>query len=125
MKHASRIVFVASAATIQLLVSGCGGGGGASGFFSGLFGGGSDTAGILGSFASAGGELLGDGGDTGGEGGVGGGVGGGLEGSGGGAGEIATVHHPEPGSVALFGGGLACTAILSRRRRKSRAKRSS
>ena len=118
MKHASRIVFVASAATIQLLVSGCGGGGGASGFFSGLFGGGSDTAGILGSFASAGGELFGDGGGTGGE----GGVGGGLEGSGGGAGEIATVHSPEPGSVALFGGGLACTAILSRRRRKSRAK---
>ena len=131
MKGASRTTFIIIGATIQLLISGCGGGGG-GGLFGSLFGGGSNAADLFASFASTGGDLfsgdfglfsLGDG--TGGD--VGGGVvdtvgdvGGGVAGLSG----VATVHHPEPGTMALFGGGMAGTAFLGRRRRKSSRRRS-
>ena len=103
-----------------LLSTGCKAGGG--GLFSGF--GGGDAGGVFALFGGGGG---GSGDDTGGSAvgqsgsfgalsssnlGVGGGVGGtALE-------SFATVHNPEPGSMALFGGGLAGMAWW--RRRKAR-----
>ena len=92
---------VALGITAQLLTAGClGGGGGSSGLFD-LFGsGGSDTASnttdVLDSVASAGSQSS----------------------SGSGVPEVATLHSPEPGSLVLFGGGLAGLAVLRRRRKK-------
>ena len=124
MKGASRTTIVIVGATIQLLISGCGGGGG-GGLFGSLFGGGAESADIFASFASTGlGLFGGDLGDftnfssdtVGGDGVLD------LLGDGGNdpgiVPNVATVHHPEPGTMALFGGGLAGAAALSRRRRK-------
>ena len=94
----------------MLLTAGCGGGGGS--LFSFFGGGDSGVAEILGTFASAGSEVAGGGssiGDTG---------GGGLSESLAVTSDVATVHHPEPASLALFGGGLAGLAHLGRRRAK-------
>ena len=127
MKYASRIT-LAALSVVQLTVSGCAAGGsGLSELLDKLFGG-ADPVDVLASLTDAGSTAFGAAG-AGEEGGGGGGgseggnldLGGGLDGGGlgGSIGEIATVHHPEPGSMALFGGGLAGTALLARRRRKS------
>jgi len=108
VKHASSLWLVIGLVSMQLLTAGCSGGGGGALF--GLFGGGdSGVAEILGTFASAGSDVAGGGsvGDIG-----GGGLSEGLTVTS----DIATVHHPEPASIALFGGGLAGLAHLRRRK---------
>ena len=136
MKYASRLKLAALCA-VQLTISGCAGGvGGLSELIQQFFGG-SDPTDVLASLTSSGIDAFGafggfgDGGPGGGGGGgADGGIsdlGGGLDGEGPGGsigdiasiGNIATVHHPEPGSMALFGGGLAGTAFVARRRRKN------
>ena len=98
---------------IQLLATGCGGGGGGlsslfggEGGLFGLFGGGDSATSAseaLGAIASGGSDGSGDGLIT---------V----------ASDVATVHNPEPASVALFGGGLAGLSLLRRRNaRKSKS----
>ena len=101
MKHREQMIglsVLVVASGIILLTAGCGGGGG-GGIFS-LFGGGSDSG--AGDFVTT--------------------LDGGTSGSSGGttslASDIATVHHPEPASLALFGGGLAGLAGWRRRRAK-------
>jgi len=88
----------------SLAISGCGGGGGGfSGFFEGLasiFDGGPGGGDIV-ETLSSGGDLGGPVGTTGPE-----------------LASAATVHHPEPASVMLFGGGLAGMAWLRRRTRR-------
>lgn len=111
MKSARSVWMLAASISVLLLTSGCSGGG-LSNLF-GLFGwgdggGSSGNSGILSSLAGGGdgaNELAG------------------IDGSGGdstqsGVSTIATVHHPEPGSLVLFGGGLA-SALFSRRRKKA------
>lgn len=134
MKYAPRIALVVLS-SVQLLVSGCSGGGSSlADTINNFFGGDADAAAdafasLTGLGLDAGLGGLGDGGAGGEGGGSGGGgisdLGGGLNGGGlgGGLNGAATIHNPEPGSMALFGGGLAGTAFLSRRRRK-RSKRS-
>ena len=138
MKCASRFT-VAALCVAQLVVAGCAsGGGGLSELFEKLFGG-AAPADVLASFTSFGDTafsalddaLGGGGGENGGwsgdEGYEGGGIsdlGGGDGGQGGSIVKIATIHNPEPGSLALFGGGLAGTAVLARRRRRKHSKRS-
>ncbi|MDP3703054.1 MAG: PEP-CTERM sorting domain-containing protein [Candidatus Omnitrophota bacterium] len=91
--------------SIPLLTVGCGGGGGG---LSSLFGGGDSGAGdVFSAVVSGGSDIAGGASD-------------------GGATETltssaATVHSPEPASVALFGGGLAGLACL-RRRKAQRSK---
>ena len=89
----------------MLLTAGCGGGGGGGGLF-GFFGGGGDSGAgdVFSALISGGSDVAGgSGGD---------GVTEAL------ASDVATVHNPEPASVALFGGGLAGLAHLGRRRAK-------
>jgi len=90
---------IVGAVAVALLTAGCKGGGG--GLFS-LFSGTDSAEDVLSSFSS------GDGGGG---------------GSGGGAPLVASLSNPEPGSIALFGGGLAGLGLW--RRRRSRAKRKS
>ena len=105
-------LFSMFAVAIQLTTSGCwGGGDGAGDSLSGFFGGGGSD-GVF-SFASSSSADSGSGGS----GGFAADLGGGTGGS---AGSIATLHNPEPASIALFGGGLAGAAWLSRRRRMPR-----
>lgn len=101
VKHREQMISLSVlvvASGITLLTAGCGGGGG-GGIF-GFFGGGSDSG--AGDFVTT--------------------LDGGTSGSSGGttslASDIATVHHPEPASLALFGGGLAGLAGWRRRRAK-------
>jgi len=116
MAHTLRSLVIAAA--LPLLAVGCNGGGG--GFFSSLFGGGdsgsSEVLSSLGSFFSSGGGSDGSGGDLLGSVDDGGAGGPGLSGP-----SVATLHHPEPASLVLFGGGLAAMTRLRRRQRRSRA----
>src|SRR3989338_1614741 len=93
-------------ALMPLLTVGCGGGGGG---LSSLFGGGGDSGAgdVFSALVSGGSEIAG-----------GASEGGATETLTSGA---ATVHSPEPASVALFGGGLAGLACL-RRRKAQRSK---
>ena len=139
MKYASRLKLAALCA-VQLTISGCAGGAGSLSELIQQFFGGSDPTDVLANLTSSGIDAfgafggLGDGGPGGGGGGGANGDGGGISDLGGGSdgeglggtigeiasiGNIATVHHPEPGSMALFGGGLAGTALVARRRRKN------
>lgn len=97
-------------ASVLLLTAGCsGGGGGLSGLFDSVFGGGSGDSGsaVLAAL------------DTGTSGfSSGGSIGGDSIPS------IATVSNPEPGSVVLFGSGLAGMALLRRRKTQKRTARS-
>src|SRR3989338_10465213 len=93
---------------MPLLTVGCGGGGG--GLF-GLFEGGGDSG--AGDLFSA---LVSGGSD------VAGGSGGGAAAPLTLASDVATVHQPEPASVALFGIGLAGLAHHARRRTTKRSK---
>ena len=102
MRHASSLWMVMGLVSM-LLTAGCGGGGG-GGLF-GLFGGSGDSG--AGDVFSA---LVSGGSD------VAGGSGGGLTETV--TSDVATVHHPEPASLVLFGGGLAGLAHLGRRRAK-------
>ena len=98
MKHREQMIglsVLVVASGIILLTAGCGGGGG-GGIFS-LFGGGSDSG--AGDFVTT---LDGGTSDSSGE----------VTSL---ASDVATVHHPEPASLALFGGGLAGLAGWRRR----------
>lgn len=89
-------------ASMLLLTAGCSGGGGLSGLFDSIFGGGSGDSGSA-VFAAL---------DTGTSGfSSGGSTGGGAISS------IATINNPEPGSIVLFGSGLAGMAMLRRRKK--------
>ena len=114
MKNRS-LLMVAVGVMIQLLTAGCSSGG--EGFF-GLFGGGgSDTSEEALSLLSFGST---DGGSSGGSSGSGGSSSSSSSGSGSGsltsAPPVATVHQPEPASMALFGAGLMGLACLGRRK---------
>ena len=105
-------------AVVPLLTAGCEGAG-----LSSLLFGGSDTAEILSSLAGGGSGVSGDGL-----------LDGLLSGSissdsnpGGGdqlISDVATVHHPEPVSLALFGGGFASLALMRRRKAARRTSHS-
>ena len=107
MKHASSLWFVMGLVSM-LLTAGCSGAGG-GGLF-GFFGGDSGTEEILGLFASGGSDVVGGGGSIGDLGG------GGLSESLVVTSDVATVHNPEPASLALFGSGLIGLAHLRRRK---------
>ena len=99
MRSSTRVWLVGCGIAAQLLTAGClGGGGGIFGFSDGSSNGSSGD-----SFASL--------------------SSGGSQGSGGefGAPGVATVHNPEPASVALFGSGLAGLALLKRRKARRRS----
>lgn len=117
MSTASRFGVVFASSCALLFASGCvGGGGGVASFFSGLLGGSQGGSSTGGSFASAGSgssEVIN---------GTGYYVGGEGDPAGDPPPRIATVHNPEPASLALFGGGLVGTALW--RRRKTRKHRS-
>ena len=87
-----------------LMTAGCGNGGGLSSLFGGS--GGSDTFAALGGGSSSGGGGSSSGGS-----------------SGGFSSNPATIHHPEPASMVLFGSGLVGAGLMSRRRRKRAGKR--
>jgi len=103
-----------------LVAAGCEGGGGVSGVIDSVFGGGSGDSGstVLAALDSGAGAFSGgsSGGSTGG--GTGGLTGGGSVPS------IATVSNPEPGSMVLFGSGLALTFAIRRRKSRERTARS-
>ena len=88
--------------SMLLLTAGCSGGGGLSGLFDSVFGGGSGDSGsaVLAAL------------DTGTS-----GFSSGANIGGGSIPPIATVHSPEPVSSVLFGSGLAGIALLRRRRK--------
>ena len=116
MQHTSRTWVIVAGLSLALLTAGCkSGGGGLSSLF-GIFGG---SGGESGGGESGGSGVLASLIDVGGSGGGTGGSGGSTGGSGGGS-EItspaATVHNPEPGSIALFGTGLLGVAFLRRRK---------
>lgn len=98
MEHGFRSgLMAASIVAITLATSGClGGGGGGGGSGSGGLFGGSDGGSLASSF------------------------GGGSSGDAFGAPGAATVNHPEPASLALFGGGLGFLAWRRRQGRKQR-----
>ena len=104
MSNRSSVWLGMALCSVQLLSAGCGGGGG--GLF-GLFGGSGDSG--AGDLFSA---LVSGGSD------VAGGAGGGAAGPLTLASDVATVHSPEPASVALFGIGLAGLAHARRRTTK-------
>ena len=110
----SSLALVVATLALQLLATGCLGNGsgnsssGIGGFFSQLFGGGSNSSDALGPFVSTGGSSQGDAGTA------GSGIGGPIP-------EVA--HTPEPASLALFGGGLAGFTLLRRRKSLRRAPR--
>ena len=97
MGHVTQGKWVLAAAFATLLATGClGGGGGGGGSGSGSLFGGSDGGSLASSF------------------------GGGSSGDAFGAPGAATVNHPEPASLALFGGGLGFLAWRRRQGRKQR-----
>ena len=110
MEHKTRTALLVGAAlTMQLMTAGCFGGGGGSiisgigDFFSGFFGGSnSSSSGINGIgeniVVSLSEDASGDNGIP----------------------EVAVLHNPEPGSLMLFGSGLAGLSFI--RRRRSRKK---
>ena len=113
-KPVAQLALVAASVSALLLTAGCKSGGG--GIFGGLFGGGESSgvdalSSLFSSDSSSSGSELAS-------------TAGGVEqGSGGdnyvgGTPPVATLHHPEPGSIALFGSGLA--GLVLARRRKSR-----
>ena len=104
MKTISSMLMGAGLLSLQLLTAGCGGGGGG---LSSLFGGGGGDSGAGDVFSA----LISGGSDV---------AGGGTD-SAASVTSVATVHNPEPASVALFGGGLVGLAYL-RRRKAQRAK---
>ena len=138
-KQLARVAWIGVSIAATLLTAGCKVGGG-SGIFGNLFGGGEDaavvssltsggsgggssdseSAGAIASLPGGGNSSSGESGSlttptsgpggeySGGEGGVGGSI----------TPPVATLHHPEPASLALFGGGLA--GLAWRRRRKAR-----
>lgn len=119
MKNVARICMATTGLTLNLLVAGCGSGGG----LAGLFGGGGDLASQFFSFFGGG-----DGGGSdalAGLGGLGDGLidsspdgDGGLPGGSGVAQQVAKLHNPEPATMALFGSGLAGIMLKGRRRSK-------
>ena len=103
-----RVLFVA--VLIQVLAAGCKGGG-LSSLLGGEHGDGSSEV-----FAAFGPDVSDGSGGGSGSGSGGGSGGGGGSGNSGPVPGVATVHHPEPGSLALFGGGLASLALWRRRK---------
>jgi len=101
-------------AVASLGIAGCGGGGGGglSGFFE-------SVASIFEGSSSSGGDIGSSVGDLAGSFSSGGDITGPIDG-GSDIISAATVHHPEPASVALFGGGLAGMAWLRRRKKVRR-----
>ena len=100
MKQRARGLMVVVGLMTPFMLTGCGGGGGGLGGGSGT----SDPVALLASISGPSSDS-----------GSGGGVGGGTTSSSG----VATVHHPEPASLALFGVGLACLAHQRRRKVRS------
>ena len=113
MKNYSTPFLIVMTIAIPLLTTGCNSGGG-GGLF-GLFGGGSETSEVLSLFSSngEGSSGTGENSEPPSESSGGNDVGGST-----GSLTIATVHSPEPASVAFFGIGLA--GLAHSRRRKTR-----
>ncbi len=105
-----RTLGVAGLLSLQLLMTGCNASGGLSGLF-GLFGllGGGSSDDVVQTLASEGSD-----GGTGGENDLIGSNG--HESSSDIVPTVAVLHNPEPGSLALFGGGMAGLAMWRRRR---------
>ena len=135
MKPSIRVVMTTlMISATSLFTAGCNGGGGLSGLFSGgsgvgdivssFFGGSGGSSEGTSQLASAGPDTLLSGGgnlsntsqllDT------SGGSTGGATGAGDILSEVATLHHPEPASMALFGGGAVGMAWCRRRRQGRR-----
>lgn len=108
MSQPSQGWLVGAAVAAQLLTAGCGDG---LGVFGSLFSGsGGSSEGSTSGFDGGGSAAL----ET------------GAGGGGGGLGvQVATLHNPEPASMALFGGGLAGIALLRRRKARRRCGHSS
>ncbi len=106
MHRNSAVWLVVAGVSMQFLVSGCNGGG--NGLF-GLFGGGGEVLAALESGGGGGDSGNGGSGDTGNGGGDGG------------ISPIATVHNPEPASMAFFGGGLAVLSCVRRRKKSAKS----